>query len=71
MLLALHVAPDLLNQELDRANHVLGTMNVNYIMSLDQDGGGIDRFEFVTGMLVRLQARIEDFMWSSLFTGVV
>ncbi|KAL3925214.1 MAG: hypothetical protein SGPRY_003699 [Prymnesium sp.] len=39
-------------EELDRANHVLGTMNVNYIMSLDQDGGGIDRFEFVTGMLV-------------------
>ncbi|KAL1495876.1 hypothetical protein AB1Y20_014520 [Prymnesium parvum] len=38
-----------------RARIVLGTLNVDHIMSLDKDGGGIDRFEFVIGMLIRLE----------------
>ena len=40
--------------EVRRAQQFLGRLNVDMIMSLDHDGKGVDRFEFVIGMLTRL-----------------
>ena len=41
--------------ELRRGRQFLGRLNVENIHSLDCDGEGVDRFEFVVGMLTRLE----------------
>ena len=41
--------------ELRRGRQFLGRLNVENILSLDTDGEGVDRFEFVVGMLTRLE----------------
>ena len=40
--------------ELRRGQQFLGRLNVDNIMSLDTDGTGVDMFEFVVGMLLKL-----------------
>ena len=42
-------------KELRAVRQFLGRLNVEMIMSLDIDGEGVDRFEFVVGMLTRLE----------------
>ena len=41
--------------DLQRGRQFLGRLNVDMILSLDDDGDGVDRFEFVIGMLLRLE----------------
>jgi hypothetical protein len=38
-----------------RGKQFVERVNVDNILSLDQDGQGVDRFEFVVGMLIRLE----------------
>ena len=40
--------------ELRRGQQFLGRLNVDNIMSLDTDGTGVDMFEFVVGLLLKL-----------------
>ena len=42
--------------ELKRGRQFLERINVENILSLDVEGNGVDKFEFVIGMLIRLEA---------------
>jgi len=42
-------------QELKRGRQFLGRINPDTVLSLDLNGDGVDRFEFVVGMLTRLE----------------
>jgi len=42
-------------RDLKRGRQFLGRLDINTILSLDTDGQGVDRFEFVVGMLTKLE----------------
>ena len=43
-----------------KVNLLSGTLNVELMKSLDTDGNGVDKFEFVTGMLMKLHVLSEE-----------
>ena len=43
-------------QELRRGRQLVQRVNVEAILALDQEGNGVDKFEFVFGMLMRIDA---------------